>query len=138
MADDWLDQDEQGRGPQHHGPARVDGDGQGQRECRSDERADIGNETQHPCKDTPQDRAGDADGPKSEADRDSETGVDRKLDQEEAAQSPGCIVQRRRRALQVMRACQPDQPVPQVFPLQQNEDHENDDDERRRERVDQR
>jgi hypothetical protein len=48
------------------------------------------------------------------------------LGEKQPTQSPAGIVNRCGRALEISRAGKPDQPVPQILPLSEDEDHEDD------------
>ena len=133
-----LDQEEQGRGPGQHRPARVDDRRHGGRERRGDEGADVGHEPQRRAQDAPERRARHADQPQARRDHQAEAGVDGELGEEEAAQAAGGVVDGRGRLLQVGRAGEADHPVPQVLALDQDEDGEDDDQARGRERAQER
>src|SRR5712671_7366125 len=60
------------------------------------------------------------------------------LNQEIAAKAAGGIVQRLGRAPKIPRPGEPNETVSQVLPLQQEEDHKDDDDAGRRQRLEQR
>ncbi len=65
-------------------------------------------------------------------------GIDAELRQEIAAEPAGRIVHRAGRAVQIAGSEQPDQPVAQILPLQQDEDGDDEDDEDGCERADHR
>jgi hypothetical protein len=60
------------------------------------------------------------------------------LRQEVAAKAAGSVIEHHGRAPKIARAGEPDEAVAQIFPLQEEEDHKNQDDARRRERLKQR
>ena len=74
---------------------------------------------------------------KSRPDDHAERGVDHQLSQKQPAEARRGIVQRRRRALQIVRARQPDQAVSKILALDQDEDDEDDDDAGGRQRIEQ-
>ena len=116
----------------------IDRDREDKREERRDDRPDIGDEAQHCAQHPPEDRVGDADQPEPDADRYAVGRIHDQLHQQISPDPPGGVVQRLGRARQVARSDQADHPIAQIVPLQQHEDHENDDDAGCGERADKR
>ena len=73
----------------------------------------------------------------ADADRQSEARVQRQLGKEKPAETLRGIVERRGGLLQIVRARKLDQAVSQILALHQREDHEDDHDARRHQRVQQ-
>lgn len=133
-----LDDDKERRRPQQHGPSRVDRRRKCQRKHGRDDSADIGHEAQNGGENAPQDGAGNSDDPQTDADHDTERSIHGELHQKQPAQAGCGVVERGGRLLQIMRARELDETIPQVLPLQQHEDDKNGDDACRGEGVDQR
>ena len=133
LPDGKLDDEEQTHRPEQHRPPGIDGECDDRRKCGSDDRADIRDETQQRPEDAPEYRIGHADEPQPGPDQHAKARVDRGLRQEIAAQAAGGIIERYGCAPKISRAGEPDKAVSQIFPLQQEEDHENHDDAGRRE-----
>jgi hypothetical protein len=85
----------------------------------------------------PENRTRDSDGPKSQTDYDAERAVYGDLREKQPTETRSGIVERGGRALEIVCSGQADQPVPEVFPLDEDEDHEDDDDAGGRKWVDQ-
>jgi len=142
LPDQRFDDEKQRRCPGQHPPARIDRHGQRKRKRCSYDRADVGHKAQHGRENAPQRRAGNPDQPQAAANQHAEARVEHELIEEKPAQARRGVVERRGRALQIVGARQPDQTVPEILALNQDEDHEDDDDprrcQRRYERSDQR
>src|ERR1700743_1199549 len=128
-----LEDDEQDKGEEKHFPTGPHGGSEYEWKDRRDERADVRHEPQDHRDKPPQWRGGYADQLQTGADRHAEGGVEGDLRQKKSAQSFAGFVERRRRPLNVVRARQTDETIPQVLTLYQDEDHEDDDDAGRRE-----
>ena len=123
-----LDNEKQCERPKQHRPAGIDGNGQCERERGGDDCADVRHEAQHRGQDAPQHRTWNADDPQSCSDDDAENSIEQELDQKQSAEARRGIIKRGGRALQVTRTRQPNEAVPEILTLQQNEDDEDDDD----------
>ena len=106
------------------------------------EGTEIGNEPQHGREQPPQHSVGHADEVEGDADRDAVGQVDHELHQEIAADPGGRIVDGLCALLKIAGSGKLDEAVAQVLPLEQHEDHEDDDEagsgERREQRADDR
>ncbi len=131
-----LNDDEERRRPKQHRPTRIDGDGQRERKQRRKERADIGHEPHHAGENAPEDGARNADEPQAQRNDHGEGGVQAELHEIQAAQPMGRIVDGGGGALDVVRPREPDHAIPEILALEQNEHDEDDDQARRRQRVD--
>ena len=127
MAGDGLDDEEQERGGDDHRPAGIHRSGQDQGQKGADRATDIGHEAQDRRQHAEQDRTRHPDEPEAGADDRAEGDVEGELRQEEPAQPTRGVVDGRRGAAQVAGAGEPDGAVPQVLPLQQDEDREEED-----------
>ena len=128
LARDGLQYGEQTECPQKLRPARIDRESERQGQQGGDGHADIGHKAEHGRDQPPKGGIGHPDRPQSNTDRRTENGVDRGLQEQIAAQPFGAVVECCRRALQIARTGEHDEAIAQIFFLQQDENHEDDDD----------
>ena len=105
---------------------------------RGQERTEIGDEAQDGGQHAPQHGVRHADDVEGKADGDAVGEVHDQLHEQVAAHPPGRIVEGVRALLEVSRAGELDEAIPQVLLLEQHEDHEDDDEARRGDRGQQR
>ena len=135
LPDGEFDDEEQSHRPEQHGPPRIDGQRDDHRKRGGNNRADIGHEPQQHPENAPEYRMGYADEPQPGADQHAKARVDRGLRQEVTAEAAGGVIQSHRCAPKISRAGETNEAISQIFPLQQEEDHENQDDSGRRKRL---
>ena len=124
---DQLRHEEQSDDPQQHRPARIDRDGEGEREKGGQEGTQIRDEAQDGRQQPPQHRIRDANEIQGDADRDAVGRVHDQLHQEIAADPGSGIVEGLSGLVQVAGPGELDEAVAQVLPLEQHEDDEDDD-----------
>ena len=135
LPDGELDDEEQSHSPEQHGPPGIDGERDDRGKRGGDNRAYIGHEAQQHSENAPEYRMGYADEPQPGADKHAKARVDRGLRQEVTAEAAGGVIHGHRCAPQISRPGETNEAISQIFPLQQEEDHENQDDSGRRKRL---
>ena len=128
LPDHGLQDQEHGPGPQRHRPVRPDRGCKDQRKNRGNHRADVWHETQYHRQHSPQGGAWNANEPQAEADHHAIGRIEAELGQKQSAEPLAGVVERSRGALEILGACQPHQPIPQILLLHQDKDHEDDHD----------
>ncbi len=121
MADQRLDDQEEGGGPDEHCPGRIDREGDEQRRRDAHDGADVGHVAQHAGENAPQERARQADEHQPDADHSAESGVHRKLREEQPPEPLAGVVERGGGALQVLGADEADDAVAEVLALRERE-----------------
>ncbi len=111
-----------------HGPIRPHGRRRYHWKHRRDRSADIGYEAHDRRHCAPERCARDTDRPQAEADNQTETGVERHLRQQQAAETLSGIVERARRALKIAGPGKSDEAISQVATLREDEYDEHKDD----------